>query len=695
MNRSRSIALVLLVLVSSVGGTVAFSGGAAAGTDGYTVTTCDNWGERAMGGLVGFNLGGISGATGDLNPCIAQNNQVTDVDTAAEAKRRIAQLAMEDRRYWESFETMWDEYSDRLSGPAFLDAKTKFIGAMKNNSTEIHAVTLGREAAHGRIANQQRELWKYYRSMMNAVGTLESQAEDEQVRNESLRIGKINQTTNEPEWGYTYLNQSKYVVYPTTNVTLADGSMVVLSAPYKGEIGNTTDRLNPIEDDVLVQVFDPESGGWESVINTGALNPIRSFNYSFTGTDSTPWTDFTLGDYLIQMQESDGSLRISDSNGPITTKSVSSDGNITIEFGKGETVIRTNGNNFYTISKEFAPTDIAFHNEGNTGSWGDIQKDSSSVVTGYTNEFAEKHNYLETVDNNVIDALGDSSSGYLNDVYNNVQMGNINWSDAYTAIEKIQMSAGDEDFGADNMVRFYYEALGFGGPNTVNTESSVSLTVHSGADVDGTTITSNKTLSGGVYTATAPPNGTWTTGDTYNITDDFNGSTIHVVTQKTVSTTENGTTTYRVVTDDVAINSGTVTVGEITNTNGTVIETVDQTSRDPRSTNVSALTAQINELQDTIEQLRETNLANDGTTSGGDGGVTIDFGFGGLFDWIPSFSISTPWNFISANLGGIALLGGGLALAVGLVFAGPELAIGALKKLGDSVVELSGVRDHD
>jgi|GEM_PF-4083405 len=675
-----STALLMLVLCSTVFGGVALAatpGAAATGstyTDDVSVTRCSDSQENLLGMITGTVRSGLSAYTGSVepptNPCYDNVEEYT-VDSEAEVARAVAVDALETRSFIEQYMTEWSQWTDQMQNPALGDARTEFATEVANGSSEIHAISEAKMAAHHRVALQQLKLWKQYLSAMNSVARIRTQAADGGVM-DNVRIGYINDS-GQFEYGYNV----EPVTNPdvgvggmyATNITLADSRKVSVPLPYRlstdGNLTNISlgDTINPLNEDLLVQVYDPESGRWESVINTATINPSRSFNYSFTGTDSTPWTDFTLGDYLIQMEDSDGSLRISDSNGPITTSSVASDGEITIEFGQGETVIRTNGNDFYTISKEFVPTDIAVHNEGNTGSWGDIQNESSSVVTGYTNEFAQKHNRLETIDNDVMDTLGNDTSGMLSQMYAGFESGDLNATNIHTTSWWMNHYAETSDRGEQSWLAAQLNSLGLG---LSDVQKTMTVTVQSGATVNGQELNSSLTYEGWLATESNPPNGSWTNGESYTIGSGKElENPVHILYQTEDGHWENGTYVTNVHGATAMVSSGTITIGSITNADDQEVENATQHENDVRTTNVTRLQKLIEQNHEQWVKLMnimdEDNDKNQEDATGGGGG-----GDNPVASWldnllptigIPNPLAGVPWKLV---IGGVVI--GGVAI---------------------------------
>jgi len=641
------------------------------------------------------------------DPCWGNEN-ITDVDTEPEAERRIAQLALEDRRFAEQYFDTFDQQANKIEGPAYLDGKNAFINASRNGASEAAAITEARQAVHTRTAAQQEALWLEYKSMLNSLANLEAQAVDKQVRNDSFRIGVYNTSSMSVEDGYRLRNYTEKGA--TVNVTLTNGEYVEVPAPYKTDgNGNVTEKLHPVKDNVIVEVYNPENGKWESIVNTVERS------YPSVQEDVSPGASITTqkdresvklvynrtvgaGSFGISIDGTDYNLRQSDQNHNYNMRlrdgtgsgsmmhewTVGNHDNTTVylnETGDGNLTVNvpSYGGKYTTSTTQTLSVDDitvkAWGHDPPTASEMELIKyapgsDAAGIVDSYTARYLNKHQRIETADNNVIDALGNSSSGYLSDVERNVDLGNINYSEVYTPYEKYRMTVEPSDVGEQSWLAYQHAQLGYGGADL---NSTVTLKVMKGATVDGETISSNMTLEGELFTASQPPNGTWQTGTNYTVgsSGDDVSSAVYMMRTVTESYTENGTIHYRTEGVTTSVSNGTVKVVNIQNSDGETLDTVDHTDRSPTSTNVSEFTSQINSLQDQLRELRdeidEDNDGNspDGGVGGADGGSgdNISFDLGALGELkLPFESMS----FSYVGLGLIAVAGAYILLQMGL-----------------------------
>ncbi len=646
--------------------------GTAAAQDETQVRTCDDPVSIAVGAIVGFGKGGFDGATSEENPCIKTEN-IADADTTEEAKRIIAQEAMEDKRYWETYETQFDTYSNEMKNPAYSDARITFVEAVANGSDRVEAVTEARRAAHARTASQQRELWVYYSSLADSIGTLESKAEDKGIRGESMKIGHVN-SSGAYETGYTFHTDA------TVNVTVTNGSKVTLPAAVKE--GNTSKKLNPLDDDLLVRVHDPEAGEWISLMNTGM------FSYPATGQ-----TDVAVGESIEMSFSFDGTVTDSltlDVGGVgfvVGSYTYSGEGDDGVEISSSTDVSSWDGGGDYvdnvgagTHSIEIARTgnttaDLIANGQtlksGVTVDWsaktnldpGGVTVESQNFAVmkqqeSYTNTFREKHNEIESVDNDVISGLGDSSSGYLSDVFDAYENGEINITESLWSYDRVRMAPDEmESTATQNLAR---ERLGLGRSDS---GASASVTIHKGAVVNGQTLEENTTYDTATLWATSPPpNASWSADTTYSVSDV--GGLAGLNYEATNSYQEDGSVKYEVVTRMANIESGEFTVNSLTTSDGESVTVIEHDDNDPESTNVTDLNQQISDLSEAIELYRdqlEDDDATIGPGAGGGGGINIDLpGLG---------SIGLPFNSLAVNLGAIGMVA--VAGVVVLFVAGP------------------------
>lgn len=662
----------LLVLSAAVGGvgTVAADGDDGSGAQ---VQTCENPVTRAVGAVVGLTWSKSTSLTGsEANPCI-RTEDIVDADTEAEAMRVIAQEALEDKRYFETYSTQFANHNDNLKNPAYSDARVTYVEELANGTDKVEAVTEARRAAHARTTVQQHELWTFYAAMADATGSLENLAEDKQVRNESMRIGYIN-SSGTFETGYTYQNDNT-----TVDITTTNGSTLSVLAPTKGN-----ETIHPLNDDILVQVYDPESGSWEDVINTAEWESpptvdstgtyslpsgVDSVTISFSGSqevgvqpnggsDITTWAP--NGEDVVSTTSSGTNSWAGDYGDKITLR-VTPDG-LDLVRASDNTTVHT-----WTDITSLSSLKISKSAEGVS-----LSTSADLPLQSYTNEFASKHNELETIDNNVLDGLGTSDSGYLNDVHSAVSNGEINVSQMLTGYDKVRMTPDMYDTRA--VQNWMYSQLGLGstGPyvkndsdgGTTASRTLVKIEAAAGATVDGSTIESSKTFDGASIWATSPPPGeTWQTGETYSVSEFGDGAVIGVNYRTTETYQEDGTVKMRTTSESATISGGEFTVLEMQTEDGTVVQNVTHEDRNPATTNVSALNEQLEDLEEANERLRERLDNSTGGIGGGGapgGGVTIG---------LPSVpflgdlgSIGLPFDSLGVNIGALVMLAGGVVV---------------------------------
>ncbi|MFC6723125.1 LamG-like jellyroll fold domain-containing protein [Halobium palmae] len=758
-TQTQGVLFALLLIVSPLAASGMFAG--TAGADIGKQGTCKD--DIAIGLLTG-NIGETL-YSNIVDPCI--NNKVdVDVDTKEEARRVVAREALEDKRYLDGYWTQFDQLNDHLSSPAKLDGKQAFSNAMRNGSTEVAAVTDARAAVHNRTASQQKNLWLQYRSTLDSLEGLEADAHDNQVDN--LYFGYVD-SDGEYRTGYTLRNYSE--MGATVDVTLTDGSKVTVPTPYKAENGTVTDKLHPVNDDVLVTVFNPESGGNESVVNSAEIQRmydaptvsqspdirideswgVTSTDYVWSGTTSGVISDSAgttsvsglngadqvtvmgafrpnssvanddVKNVLFKAGDGSGSIQVrEDSSGGLTVgvnpgsnwQSMTYSGfesgelhhyAVTYDSSSGDTTLYVDGNavksaslstgltvNSVTVGKANGKRysgyvdDVRAYsgilNESGISELGERASPTPDLAS-HTNQFGDKHDRIEEIDDNAVAALGDETGGVLHSWKNHVENSDETWSSGYTAWERSRMTTETSDVGEQPWRAFQYTSLGFGGANTSYT---VQLKVVSGSTVDGATISSNQTYAGQLFTSATPPNGTWSAGETYTVGGDSAdvSAPIHMMRTVTEQNIENGTITYETRGKTSSIQNGTVKVVSVQNSDGAEIGSAGQIDRSPDTTNVSDLSSRIDSLQNTIETLRnqidEDNDGDeeDGGVAGGgdtgDGGFSFDFG--ALGDLTLPFG-SASVSFAALAIGGILVLVvvsqvGGIPMLLGAVFKG-------------------------
>jgi hypothetical protein len=734
MSRSKltklgALAFAFLLVASSAVAGVGFVGTTAAqDDDGYDVSSCDTFEERAIGYSLGWAMGDFAGLLGDQNPCI-NNAPNVDVTTNEEAKRMVAQEALEDKRYFETFATTFDNLNDRLKEPSILDAKNEFIAEVQNGTGAVSAVTDARRAAHAKTSNQQRELWTFYRSMTSAVAHLEAQAREYGVRNETLRIGKINQS-GVLETGYTFVGYADTGrdgvtdLRSVANVTLTNGSTTQLPAAYKGTaagVGNTSQNIHPLNDDLVVQVYNAEKGEWQKLINPATFSysvgetvsdPADTATYRLADANKwefsvyrdsdkdSPEPFMDIGGKTLEVGSGGG-----DSNSYLYAPGHTKEGSYeAVKFGtdvvntftvsKGEGDTYTVQGNFGSFSFEATGTKIEFRlpsrfNLTQTKIW------SEKSVASYQNQFEQRHDELESIDNDVMNYLGTSDSGYLADIYNakadEIRNGTIN---PYLPSEQGAMAPDEYATGPRKL--YMYASMGLGSPDL---NQSITIEVQPGANVDGSTLSSAQKYSGQLFADSAPPGGKWEAGANYTVSEV--GNMVAVVYETTVQTTTDGTVEYDTVTRTVNVWNGSFEITSISGESGQSKNSTAHETNNLDSTNVSSLNEEIRRLEEKIQEIREEQ--NETTTEfggSGGGGINIDLGgainLGGAFDWVPNLfgTLGLPVDSLAVNLGAVAFVGAGV-LAVAFV-AGPTTKLlfflqGRFSLLYRAAAKLSGL----
>lgn len=702
-HKFRAVAFALLLVVSSMGG-VAGATTTATVASQTQVQTCDNPTSRAAGAVIGHtasltdSLFGQDRTPAEANPCIKTQN-IADADTFAEAKRIIAQEALEDKRYFESYKNQFETYSGNLENPAYSDARITYVEELANGSDKVSAVTSARRAAHARTSAQQHELWTYYNAMADSVRTLENKAEDKGVRGESIRIGYYDGDTFHD--GYTFQSNT------TASITVTNGSKLTVPAPALAN--NTSKTIHPLNQKLLVEVYNPEKGTWVSLINSATYDDsvVSSKEVSGSAAES-PTGDADKVQFVLPPNSPKGEIKFGD-----TTFTLFEDG-----MDHGVKVKFNNGDNWFDIDEstktrftfERADTGVWQAEVPNTGANPDLSTpikssgDSPSVtasgfnnftvnfigdaVSGHTHTFREKHQTLEQTDNDVMSGLGTSSDGYLNDVYSAYSDGQINVSDMLTNYDETRITPDAYDTQA--FQDWMRSRLGLGqaggsaatndttgADGTTSTQTLVKVSVQSGATVNGETISSSETYTGAsLWSTSPPPSGQWSTNTTYKVSEFGSDAFVGVNYQATETYREDGSIKYRSESRSANILSGTFTIKQMQSEDGTVITNATHEDRNPSETNVSAINDQLNDLEQSNEELRnrlENQTAGAGAGGAAGGGIDIDLpNVGGL----DLGSIGLPFDSLAINLGAVGMVLAGLVVV--LFVAGPTGSLIAL-----------------
>ncbi|MEE6210938.1 hypothetical protein U3A55_12355 [Salarchaeum sp. III] len=688
--------MAALVVVSTVLGGVGFASAPAAASSNE-VTTCGS-SENVFGAIAGLfsNYGGTSAYSDGVtqpgvNPCYMDGNTV-DGDTESETARRIAALALEDKAYTQQYFGQWDNYAQRLQNPAIGDARTEFTNAVYNGSDEIAAIFDAKAVAHDRVADQQYALWQYYTSQMNALANLKTQAVDGGV-GDNIRVGHINES-GQPEWGYNVMPitspRTQVGAGGSSNITLASGEKIAVPAPFKvsGALENNTTfhTLDPRQDDVLVQVFDPESGGWSTVINIAEMK--TEWNTVSTRTSITAGTVYDVNQSVGRISWGLGSatgvgitvngVEIYTRDGYVTVDGQDVGGgsvySVSVTETDGGLEIRGGGQLLTTLSSQ---TEIDTWSESSSAiNSGNTQlatlEERVQVMGEYTNEFASRHQELEAVDNSVMDVLGDSSSGLLSKMFAQMESGNQSAATYRTSQWYLQHTMETSDRGSQAWLAAIMQQLGY---SLSNVSSTVQVDVLAGSTVDGQTLNSTTTYSGWISTESQPPNGTWQNSKTYSVGSSSSDLQypVHILYQDSSGSWVNGTYQSTTVAKRAVVSSGDITITSITNADGEEVEEADQHENDPSETNVSAILEQVqknNELyKELMEQMDKDNDGNEEDANGGGGGGPDPA------SWFQQF-VNDVTNAFTPDLGavvpdlpygliGIGIAGFGLVLLVG------------------------------
>jgi len=700
MNSRFASLLAALVVVSTVLGGVGFVADTTAAADD-DVTVCNSE-ENMLGWLSGFfrGYGGGNAYTqqdglthANPNPCYMDGNTI-DGDTKTEAARRLASLALEDKAYTMQYFDQWDNYAQRLQNPAIGDGRTAFIDAVMNGSEEIAAVTEAHTAAHERVAKQQLHLWRQYLSQTNALAGLIYQAQDAGVA-DNIRIGYINDSgTYKTGFKVARVTDPDFAANKSTATTVVttSGEQIVVPTLYKYE--NTSGigegdlkTVNPLTQDVLVQVKDPESGGWEDIINT------VEFTYSKGTTVADPADTRTID--LSNASKATFDVTISEAyrtqSGEPAQQTVFSVGNTEFKVDadsggqpywliiKDGTVVKDGTASSTTswtvhadgtVSVDGATYDlgtaldsITLTLDGSKASVSNLALWDSKTLASYTNQFRQRHNELESVDNAVIDVLGDSDSGLLSQLYEKLQSGNVSAQDYHTTGWYIQNAMETSDRGDQSWRAMMLSSMGY---SLSDVDKTVTVDVLAGSTVDGQQINSTNTYSGWIATDSNPPNGTWQTNTTYSVGDGADlTKPVHIIYTEESGEWVNGTFETTVVSRTAVVSSGDITIQSITE-NGTEVGEADQHANDPNESNLTAVLEQVKQNQEMYKKLVEMmDEDNDGDSSDatGGGGDGPDFDPSSWFDWVPTPGDVVP--DLPYGLIGIGIAGFGLVLLVG------------------------------
>ncbi|GAA0651198.1 hypothetical protein [Salarchaeum japonicum] len=705
-NRFASL-LAALVVVSTVLGGVGFAATpAAASSDDVTVCNSE---ENMLGWLSGFfrGYGGTNaysqedGVThANPNPCYMQGNTI-DGDTETEAARRLASLALEDKAFTMQYFDQWDNYAQRLQNPAIGDGRTAFIESVTNGSEEISAVTDAHTAAHERVAKQQLHLWRQYLSQTNALAGLVYQAQDAGVA-DNIRIGYINDNgTYKTGYKVSRVTSPDFAANKSTATTVvtASGEQVVVPTLWKYndssdslESGGAIDTVNPLTQDVLVQVWNPETGSWVDLINTATFTQSLGPTYDGTGLprsiDLTKAkkvkVDLSLGNLPVD-GESDTMLQIgdvtvetrqgqysywTDINGPNTPSPQKSGSGVTVTvtYNEGEVTISNSNGPVHT----FTPSDRTLElTDGDHTNMNNIRVYNVTTRESYTNQFRARHDELESVDNAVIEVLGDSNGGLLSQLYEKLQSGNVSAQDYHTTSWYIQHSMETSDRGDQSWRAMLLSSLGY---SLTDVSKTVEVDVLAGSVVDGQQINSTNTYSGWIATDSTPPNGTWTNDMTYSVGDGADlTKPVHIIYTDETGEWVNGTYETDVTSRTAVVSSGDITVQSITNADGEEVENATQHANDPNESNLTKVLEQVKanqeQYKELVEMMDEDNDGDESDATGG-GGNGPNFDPSGWFDWVPTPGDVVP--DLPYGLIGIGIAGFGIVLLVGPIL-GPFL----------------------
>lgn len=245
----------------------------------------------------------------------------------------------------------------------------------------------------------------------------------------------------------------------------------------------------------------------------------------------------------------------------------------------------------------------------------------------------------KTQRSDILSALGDSSSGYLHDVWNKLETDTLNITDILTYEQMFDQSFAEEDIGSRAWLDAQYMQAGMSGHNLQSTaivEVQTGSTVYADAQKDNpVSITSDTQYEGHLWTMNPPASGDWQTNTTYN-TSDLGGKVFVTYYEQKETTDEDGNIIIEEVPATLAI-EGEFQLAEIYNENGTSVNSIQHggtPSADPY--NASEYNQQIEQLNTRIVELQEQIEAYSSSGSGSSCGIS----FFGLCTGLSSILVS-------------------------------------------------------
>lgn len=254
----------------------------------------------------------------------------------------------------------------------------------------------------------------------------------------------------------------------------------------------------------------------------------------------------------------------------------------------------------------------------------------------------------------ILAAFGDSTAGYLHDVWNKLQTDTLAITDILTFDQMFSQSFSEEDIGSRAWLDAQYMQAGMSShdlQSTVIVEVQSNATVYAGAKKSGaTTLSSAKTYEGHLWTMNPPASGTWETNKTYD-TATLGGPLYITHYQQKETLNADGSISVKMVPATVAV-EGEFRLNDLINKNGTSVTNIshsEPTSNDPY--NASEYNQKIQTLNTRINELNE-QIQSDGGGGSTSGACIVDLP---LIGCIESLSMSL--------FGGLVVLVGVYAFA--------------------------------
>mgnify|MGYP006270167769 CR=1 FL=1 len=572
-----------------------------------------------------------------------------DLNQTYDEALRVADVRANEERLIDSLLTT----KEFAKTPVRDEAELVFAQEYVNGSTETESITAARTVVDSEYDERHKSLvGKYNRDVRNARDTytqLDTEGAPEllQVYVNGAEVvptdgngvtfsvpTSLNDSVNGT--AYTISGETVYVATVTVDGTAydyRDGLAVTIEDPA-GENSEVpivgTDITGEVGDDAYSTDFNPANADY--VIASDGSGDFTGFGWLDDTASNSGVSDSIIyvkdGSYIGTpangVQESNVTFYMEDNVTVDTLQLAGSNG--AVWGGTFDTVVNDGDNAYHYVTvtsnlsiKNNLHDSIYLGDATVTGTGTNVYESESG---GFTDRMIAEQESDRT---EILNAFGDSSSGYFSDVWAQLETGVLSIQDILTYEQMFGQSFSEEDVGSIAYIDGQYMQAGMSshsGNYTVVVEAQTGSTVYANAQKSqAATVSEPVEYRGHLWTMNPPAGGAWEANTTYDT--EVLGSPVFVTYWKTTTQMVDGNLVTSTEPATVAI-EGEFRITELVAEDGSSVQTIDHSgmpSADPYDASAYAddieqLNQRIADLQQQLEDFTDSSGAGDGDGDG-------------------------------------------------------------------------------